>query len=129
MEKGVRKTWTAEDEARCESMVDKMHTFGGKNFAMFMRDLCKYDPRTKAGRRAKAQADLRIAIATDKDLESIASFFTGLHKGSRASPLQAITEDIESWKKRRAEIQARGIKRNDLEKDQLDNDSQRVPRV
>jgi len=70
---------------------------------MCICDSLKYDGRSEAAKRAAVQSELRLAAATDKDIEELAD-------------LLGCDFSIAELKKRRAAIRERGIKKGDLSK-------------
>ena len=72
MEKGVHKSWTPEKEAEFKEVLDKRIPFAARNIIMLLRDIFKYDQRSRAGKRAMDQARLRLITATDDDLRDMA---------------------------------------------------------
>lgn len=112
MEKGIIKYWTPEAEENYNRLVAGCRTFAERHLMMTLRDLVKYDQRTKEGRRTKAQAMLRLATATDKELEEMAKQKVILVGEDEAG---TVAEELENFKKMRAMIGEKGIKRSDLE--------------
>ena len=122
MEKGVSKYWTPEQEEGFKKMLASSQTFAERDLVMSIRDLLKYDLRTKEGKRAVAQTRLRTAIASDQDLEDLAALQVGLENKERIDKGMTIEEllplqeaRVEKLKKLRAKILHRGIKRSELE--------------
>ena len=120
MEKGVSKTWTPGQELEFEESIKRCRTFAERHLALLIRDVLKYDGRSKEGTRAMAQARLRLATATDEDLEELAELevrqaverpgeIPGLHRAS------LVVEKLGHLKNTRAEIRQKGIKRSELE--------------
>ncbi|MBA7673132.1 hypothetical protein ES703_81320 [subsurface metagenome] len=119
MEKGISKDWTPGQELKFEEHIKRCRTFAERHLTMLVRDTLKYDARTKEGKRAIAQARLRLAVATDEDLKELAELevsmdrekpgeIPGLHRAS------LIAENLGHFKNVRAEIRERGIKREEL---------------
>lgn len=122
MEKRLSKYWTPQAERYYERLLASCKSFAQRDLVMGIRDLLKYDLRTKAGKRAVAQGRLRIAIATDEDLEEMASLAVvaendkGIEKGMTIEQLVPLQErKVEELKRLRAKIKSRGIKRSELE--------------
>ncbi len=120
MEKGVFKTWTPGQELEFEERINRCRTFAERHLLMLFRDTLKYDGRSKEGKRAMAQARLRLATATDEDLKELAEMevpmaeekpgeVPGLHRAS------LVAENLGHLKKMRTEIREKGIKRSELE--------------
>lgn len=122
MEEGVNKHWTHEKEETFTRLLGISRSFAQRELLMSLRDMLKYDLRTRAGKRAVAKARLRIASASDTDLEEMATLEVGLRIRSkfvpaseRANPSDLVAERLEALKQLRAEIMEKGIKRSDLE--------------
>lgn len=122
MEKGLSKYWTPEQEELYSQALASCKTFTRRDLVMSVRDLLKYDLRTKAGKRAVAKGRLRIAVASDEDLEEMASIVVvaenekGIEKGMTIEELLPLQEaKVEYLKKLQAKIRTKGIKRGELE--------------
>ena len=111
MEKGVCNTWTPALEEFYKSLLTGPLTFAERHLIMSMRDLLKYDHRTKAGKRAVAQGRLRMMTATDEDLEQMAKLEV---KMAGDSDMATLPEVLEGLKRTRARIREKGIKRSEL---------------
>ena len=120
MEKGVFKTWTPGQELEFEERIKHCQTFAERHLLMLLRDTLKYDARSKEGKRAMSKARLRLATATNEDLEELAELqvgqvaespgeIPGLHRAS------LVAENLGHLKKMRTEIRGKGIKRSELE--------------
>lgn len=132
MERGVHKYWTSEAEDRYRQLLDKCHSVGERHLIMTVRDLIKYDGRSKEARRAIIQARLRLAIMTDAELEQMAKVETEmvlaqarkrtaiapdkkLEELLRKDSSDLMAEKLKEYKRVRAEIKEKGIKRSELE--------------
>ena len=116
MEKGgVNRYWTPEQELIWEARIRAARSFAQTHIAMLLRDVMKYDWRSKESRRPKAQARLRIALASDADLKELAElevsieetnpgWIPGLDRALR------VTERFGELKEQRAKIKEEGIK-------------------
>ena len=120
MEKGVFKTWTPGQELEFEERIKHCQTFAERHLLMLLRDTLKYDARSKEGKRAMSKARLRLATATNEDLEELAELqvgqvaespgeIPGLHRAS------LVAKNLGHLKKMRTEIREKGIKRSELE--------------
>ena len=120
MENGISKDWTPQAEEHYKGVLAGCRTFAERHLIMLLRDVFKYDGRSKEGKRAMAQARLRFSTATDEDLEELAKLETpipreipgeipGLHWAS------LVAERIGQLKKERAQIREKGIRRSELE--------------
>ena len=111
-EKGIHKSWTPRIEERTQQLIEGSHGFAMKNLMLTIRDLLKYDHRSKEGRRAQAQARLRLATATDEDLEAMAKLKVSILGEDRVG---TVAEALEVLKEARARVREQGIKRSRLE--------------
>ena len=120
MEKGISKHWTPGKELEFEECIKRCRTFAERHLTMLIRDVLKYDARTKEGKRAMAQARLRLTVATDEDLKELAELqvrqaaerpgeIPGLHRAS------LVAENLRHLKNNQAHIKGKGIKRSELE--------------
>lgn len=120
MEKGVHRYWTPKQELIWGMRIRAARSFAETHIAMLMRDVIKYDGRSKEGRRAMAQARLRIALASDAELKELAEleasmteetpgWIPGLDRAFR------VTERLGELKQERAKIKEEGIKSSELE--------------
>ncbi|MBA7685928.1 hypothetical protein ES703_94359 [subsurface metagenome] len=112
MEKGLSKYWTPEQEEHHRKLLATARTFAERDLIMSIRDLLKYDLRTKEGKKAIAQRRLRIATASDKELEQMAKLEAQIR--GNGSPL-FMKFSLAGFKIIRAEIREKGIKRGELE--------------
>lgn len=112
MEKGVCKTWTAEQEKVWARRLKGCLTFAEQHLTMTLRDLLKYDGRSKEGKRAIAQGRLRLATATDEDLEELAKLESQMKEGGGPD---SVADILKTYKELRAKIRGKGIKRSDLD--------------
>ena len=119
MEKGISKHWTPGQELKFEERIKRCRSFAERHLTMEIRDLLKYDGRTREGKKAIAQARLRLAVATDEDLKELAELevsmerekpreIPGLHRAS------LVAENLGRLKKVRAEIREKGINKEGL---------------
>ena len=124
MEKGVSKHWTPGKELEFEERIKRCRTFAERHLTMLLRDVLKYDGRSKEGKRAMTQARLRMAIATDEDLKELAELevsnmererpgerpgeIPGLHRAS------LVATKLGHLKNTRAKIKEKGIMKEAL---------------
>ena len=120
--KGISKHWTPAQEALYSQSLATCKTFAQRDLVISVRDLLKYDLRTKAGKRALTRGQLRIAVATDEDIEEMASIAIAAENEKRIKEGMTIEEllplqeaNVKDLKKLRAKIRLRGIKRSELE--------------
>jgi len=106
MENGICKTWTPEVEAYYAGVLDGCQTFAQRHLVMLIRDILKYDGRTKQAKRAIAQARLRLVTATDADLEELVSLEMQMEK---EGSLDVVPDRLEGYKRIQSEIIAKGI--------------------
>lgn len=111
MEKGLSKYWTPKAEEFYNKLLATCQTFAQRHLIMTIRDLLKYDGRTKEGKRAIAQGRLRIATVTDADIEELAKLETRMKGGGGPD---SVPDKIEDYKRLRARVRERGIKRSEL---------------
>ena len=119
MENGICKTWTPGQELKFEERIKHCSTFAERHLTMLLRDVLKYDGRSKESKGAMAKARLRLAVATDEDLKELAELqalmeeerpgeIPGLHRAS------LVAENLGHLKNDRAKIREKGIKRSEL---------------
>lgn len=112
MKDGLSKYWTPQAEEYYRQLLASSYTFAERHLSMTIRDLLKYDGRTKESKRAVAQGRLRIATATDADIEELARLEAEMQDGGGPD---SILDTIEKYKRLRAELEGKGIKRSELE--------------
>ena len=120
MEKGVNKHWTLGKDLEYEERIKRCETFAERHLTILIRDVLKYNARSKEGKKAMAQARLRLAVATDEDLKELAELqvlmdlkenpgeIPGLHKAS------LVAERLGHLKNDRAEIRGKGINKEEF---------------
>lgn len=106
MEKGISKYWTPEQEEAWARRLEGSHTFAARHLLLTIRDLFKYDGRTKQAKRAIAQGKLRLATATDEELREIAELQERMQGGGGAA---AVPGTLEDYKRERATIREKGL--------------------
>lgn len=111
MAAGINPTWTEVQEVGFNRYLESCQDFGLRHLIMMIRDLLKYDGRTKEGKRAVTQARLRIATATDEELAQLANLQAQITGG--ADP-QALALALEQLKQLRDAVREKGIKKGDL---------------
>ena len=112
MDKGLSKSWTPQSEKHFERLLATCRTFAARDLVMSLRDILKYDLRTKESKRAVAQARLRLASATDNDLRQMAELELAI---AGEDSFETVPEKVEELKKMRAKIREKGIRKSDLE--------------
>lgn len=112
MTKGISKYWTPEAEERYKGALAGCKSFAERQLLMMVMDLLKYDRRTKAGQRAIAQGRLRLIVSSDDDLEEMAELESEMHG---EGPRPSIAERVEELKRLRAELIAKGVKKEELQ--------------
>jgi len=117
MEKGISKHWSPTQERTAQSMIDECPSFATRHLMITLRDLLKYDQRTRAGKKTVAQAKLRLATCSDKDLEELAKIEEIICEkgGVYITRGRTVEESLEILKEKRAKIREQGIKRGELE--------------
>ena len=93
-------------------LLERCANFAERHITMSLRDLLKYDSRTRAGKRARAQMRLRLALATDEELEEIARLEVAIIPEVIT---QGVKERLGHLKEVQARIRKEGIKRSELE--------------
>ena len=119
MEKGVSKYWTPGKELEYQERLKGCRTFAERHLILSVRDLIKYDGRSRAAKRAGAQARLRIAAATEKDLEELAELGTstqpeipGEIPGLARASFEA--QRLRELEEAQAEIKKKGVNKEEL---------------
>ncbi len=112
MKKGIDSTWTPETEEWWQSRIDTCPTFASRHLITGLRDALKYDGRSQEGKRAEAQARLRIATFTDKELRDLAELKVVLLKAKAVT----VEAELEVLLQTRARIRREGILRSELER-------------
>ena len=112
MEKGIAKTWTPEQEKFWAGRLSGCHTFAERHLTTILRNVYKYDWRTKQAKKANAQARLQFIIATDADLEGLANVQAKIYQ---ATAPEQVAKRFEELKKQRDALREKGIKRSDLQ--------------
>jgi len=120
MGKGVSKYWTPGKEIEYQERLKNSRTFAERHLTMLFRDLLKYDGRSKEARKAIAQARLRIATASDKDITEIAKLEASMQEESPGEIPGLARASFEAQRLRelqkdRVEIKERGIRKEELE--------------
>ena len=119
MQNGICKTWTPGAEEYYERLLASCRTFAERHLTTLLRDGLKYDGRSKASKRAMAQARLRLAVASDEDLKELSTLEV-LREGERPGEIPGlhraslVAERLGYLKNVRANIKEKGIKRSDL---------------
>ncbi len=111
-ENGIATIWTPELEASFQERIDTAPNFAAKHFAMTLRDLLKFDHRSKAFRRALAQAQLRMATLTDKECEQLAVLRSFLPGKTRDMLIDEATRKVKELRDR---VIIAGINKEELE--------------
>ena len=93
----VHRCWTPEREAHFNMVLAQPMTFALRHLIMSVRDLLKYDGRTREAKRAIAQGRLRLSVASDEDLKELAYLET------EDEPIE-FAKSLNEYKKLRDEI-------------------------
>ena len=110
MEKGVSRSWTPGREELLRELLTTCHTFAERHILLCARDLLKYDGRSKESKRAANQGRLRLATATDQDLEELAK----LEQKIFGEADSWLPQRLEELRQLRNEIGEKGIEQEDL---------------
>jgi len=113
MEKGVHQVWTPALERHYNLLLGGCKTFAERHLTMLLRDVLKYDLRTKAGRRAAAQGKLRLVTATDDELTELATLEAEIWRRDKPF-LTTKAERLESLFQMRDHLRKQGIKKTEL---------------
>lgn len=119
MENGVNKYWTPGKELEFEVRIGACQSFAQRHMAALLRDILKYDGRSKEGKRAIAQARLRIAVASDADLKELAELQVSMEKENPEwipglARAFTVAERLGELEKERAKIRAEGVNKKEL---------------
>lgn len=112
MREGIHRHWTPQKESRSQRVIDSAPNFATRHLLMTLRDMLKYDQRTRAGKRALAQAKLRLATATDKDLEELTQLKVHLFGEADVGTVEEVLDQLN---KDRARVRKEGFKRSEIE--------------
>jgi len=112
MEKGTRKDWTIEREEKFNNILDTCRTFAERQLIISLRDVLKYDQRSKAGKIVTAKAELRLGTSTDDELADMVSLEAAL---TGKKDMEEMLKRLEELEKLRADIIRKGIKKSELE--------------
>ena len=130
MEKGVTPNWTPGLEIEYEERIKKCRSFAERHLTMLLRDVLKYDGRTKESKRAMAQARLRFSTASDKDLEELAELEARMQMETPTEPVSVqylkgeipglhkailVAGRLRELKKERDQIRGKGVSKEELE--------------
>ena len=111
MTKGLSKYWTPKQEELWARRLKNCRTFAQQHLTMSLRDLLKFDKRTKEGKRAIAQGRLRLTVATDRDLEELVELEMQMLGGDKS---RSAADQLEDYKGLRTKLKERGIERSEL---------------
>jgi len=108
---GTTRYWTEDQEKFYERLLAGCESQAVRNLIMTIRDLVKYDGRTKQAKRSIAQARLRIATATDEELAELAKleFRDSLSGQPVSSPFT-----MDELKQLRQSIREKGITKKEI---------------
>lgn len=109
MEKGVRKDWTPEDEARYQKILAGATTFAERYIILSTTGLLKYDLRTKAAKRHQARLHLMLASATDDEVEGLEALYK---EKLGEEGYRRLREEVPSPWELRDKIRAEGVPRD-----------------
>ena len=112
MKSGLSQYWTPGKEIEYQERLKNCQTFAERHLIMTIRNLLKYDGRTKEAKRAVAQGRLRIATATDTEIEELAKLEAQMKGGGGPD---SVPDKIEDYKKLRTRIRERGVKGVEIE--------------
>ena len=110
-ENGVSKCWTPTIEAYFELQIRRSRSFAGKHLLLLLRDLLKYDHRSRESKRRLAHARLRLAIASDKDLEEMAKIICNMPTDGEST---SFNQELNTLRQLQAGILKRRVKLEEL---------------
>ena len=108
---GISKQWTPEQEELWKKRLRSCRTFAQRHLTLLIRDLLKYDRRSRESKKRFAQARLQLAVASDRDLEEMAKIICQMP--AEGKPI-AFSEELEEQKQSQARIRERGVKPQEL---------------
>ena len=111
MKDGLSKYWTPQAEEHYRQLLASCHSFAERDLIMTIRNLLKYDGRTKESRRSVAQGRLRIATATDEEIREMAELQEQMEGGGGAV---AVPDTLEKLRGLRTELGEKGIKGSEI---------------
>jgi len=88
----VHSCWTPKLEAHYNRVLARHLTFAQRHMVMCIRDMLKYDGRTREGKGTIAQARLRLSVMSDEDLKELAYLETEDEPSHFAESLQEYKE-------------------------------------
>lgn len=109
--KGISKQWTPGLEAHFELQIRRSRTFAQRNLTLLIRDLLKYDHRSRESKKRFAQARLRMLTASDRDLEEMALIISQMPAEGKTV---TFTDELKDLKQMQASIRERGVKPQEL---------------
>jgi len=109
--KGISEHWTPRLEAHFELQIRRSRTFAQRHLTLLIRDLLKYDHRSRESKKRFAQAKLRFLTASDRDLEEMAQII--IQMPAEGKPI-AFSEELEELKQLQARIREKGVKPQEL---------------
>ena len=111
MAKGISQYWSEAAEGIYERYLAGCENFAQRHLVMSIRDLVKYDQRTKEGKRVTAQARLRLATASDEDLEQLARLRVQIFQNGDP---QFVSAAIERYRHLRELARDKGVRKEDI---------------
>lgn len=111
MPKGISQYWTEAQEAYWERCLGACNNSAERHLVTTIRDVLKYDQRTKEGKRAIAQARLRLVTASDDELEALAKLEARI--AGQGDP-QYASRALESYKQLRERLREKGIRKEEI---------------
>lgn len=113
MEKGISKHWTPEQDAQFKRMLDAPLSFAMRFILTSIRNLLKYDHRTRESKKARARLHLMLATATDDDLAELEALQK--EKLGEEGYRKLAEETLDFWEIRER-VRATGIPRELIER-------------
>lgn len=112
MGKGIVLTWGPGLDAEFQKLIDSANGFAERYMITSLRNILKYDGRTREAHKARARLHLMLAMATDQDLAELEAL--ALERLGEEG-YQKMREVAPSWRAAQEKIRTNGIPRDLLE--------------
>lgn len=109
--KGISKQWTPSLEAHFELQIRRSRTFAQRHLTLLIRDLLKYDHRSRESKKRFAQARLRLLTASHRDLEEMAQIIIQMPAEGKTV---IFNDELTKLKQLQARIKERGVEAEEL---------------
>jgi len=108
---GITQYWSEGQERFYERLLAGSSTPAMQHLVMTIRDLLKYDQRSKQAKRAVTQGRLRLATATDDELADLARLEARI--GGNSDP-RLLNLKLEQLKQLRQSVREQGIRKEEI---------------